>query len=225
MVLKVAPSLLSADFSKLGEEVRAADEAGADWFHIDVMDGRFVPNLTMGIPVIESIRKVTNKPFDVHLMIEEPERYVKEFRRAGGDRINVHAEATRHLHRTLAMIREEGALAGVALNPATSLSAIEHVVSDLDQLLIMTVNPGFGGQTFIPTVVPKIRQARELLKRNGGERPIEIVIDGGVNPQTAREIEKAGATVAVAGNAVYKAKDYRSAIADIRGRQGRLKLA
>lgn len=222
MVLKVAPSILSADFSRLGDELRAAEAAGADWFHLDVMDGRFVPNLTLGLVVIESLRKATNKPFDVHLMIEEPERFVKDFRRVGADRISVHVEATRHLHRALALIREEGALAGAALNPSTPLSAVEHVLGDVDQLLLMTVNPGFGGQQFIESVVPKIKAAQELLKRNGGARPVEIVVDGGINPQTARVVEKAGATVAVAGHAVFRSPDYRKAIGEIRGRQARL---
>lgn len=219
MVLKVAPSILSADFSKLGAEVEAVDKAGADWIHIDVMDGRFVPNLTLGLPVIESTRKVTKKPFDVHLMILEPERYVDAFRKAGADRINVHVEATVHLHRTLRQVRDAGALAGAALNPATPLSAVEQVITDVDQLLIMTVNPGFGGQSFIESVVPKIRAARELLKRNGGDRPIEIVVDGGIDATTARTVEKAGASVAVAGSAVFKSDDYRRVIGQIKGRQ------
>ena len=222
MVLKVAPSILSADFSRLGAELEAVEKAGADWFHIDVMDGRFVPNITMGLVVMESIRKVTKKPFDVHLMILEPERYVERFRAAGADHINVHVEATTHLHRTLNQIRDAGAKAGAVLNPATPLAAIEHVVSDLDQLMLMTVNPGFGGQKFIESVVPKIRAAKELLKKNGGGRPLEIVIDGGVDPTTARVIEKAGATVAVAGNAVFKSGDYAQAIAAIRGTQRKL---
>jgi ribulose-phosphate 3-epimerase len=222
VVLKVAPSILSADFSRLGAEIEAADKAGADWFHLDVMDGRFVPNLTLGIPVIESIRKVTKKPFDVHLMILEPERYIERFRAAGADHINVHVEATTHLHRVLNQIRDGGAKAGAVLNPATPLSAIENVVADLDHLMLMTVNPGFGGQRFIETVVPKIRAAKELLKKNGANRPLEIVIDGGVDATTARIVEKAGATVAVAGNAVYKAPDYAKAIAAIRGSQGKL---
>lgn len=222
MVLKVAPSILSADFSRLGAELEAVEKAGADWFHIDVMDGRFVPNITMGLVVMESIRKVTKKPFDVHLMIVEPERYVERFRSAGADHINVHVEATTHLHRTLNQIRDTGAKAGAVLNPATPLSAVENVVSDLDQLMLMTVNPGFGGQKFIESVVPKIRAAKDLLKKNGAGRPLEIVIDGGVDPTTARVIEKAGATVAVAGNAVFKSGDYAKAIAAIRGTQRKL---
>jgi ribulose-phosphate 3-epimerase len=222
VVLKVAPSILSADFARLGAEMEAADKAGADWFHVDVMDGRFVPNLTIGLPVLESIRKVTKKPLDLHLMILEPERYVERFRSAGADHINVHVEATTHLHRTLNLIRDAGAKAGAVLNPATPLSAVEHVIGDVDQLMLMTVNPGFGGQKFIESVVPKIRAAKELLKKNGAGRPLEIVIDGGVDPVTARVIEKAGATVAVAGNAVFKAPDYGSAIAAIRGTQRKL---
>jgi ribulose-phosphate 3-epimerase len=223
VVLRVAPSILSANFAKLGAEIEAIDKAGCDWIHIDVMDGRFVPNLTFGLVVMESIRPVTKKPFDVHLMILEPERYVERFRAAGADHINVHVEATTHLHRTLSQIRESGAKAGAVLNPATPLNAIEHVVSDLDQLMLMTVNPGFGGQRFIQSVVPKITAAKELLKRNGGGRPLEIVIDGGVDPTTARVIEKAGATVAVAGSAVFKSGDYRRTIEQIRGTQRTLK--
>lgn len=225
MVLKVAPSILSADFAKLGAEVEAVDKAGADWIHIDVMDGRFVPNLTLGLPVIESIRPVTKRPFDVHLMILEPERYVDAFRKAGADRISVHVEATVHLHRTLNQVREAGALAGAALNPATPLSTVEHVISDLDQLLLMTVNPGFGGQSFIESVVPKIRAARELLKRNGGGRPVEIVVDGGIDATTARVVEKAGASVAVAGSAVFRSNSYKQIIDQIRGRQRLLQSA
>lgn len=225
MVLKVAPSILSADFSRLGEEVRAVDRAGCDWIHLDVMDGQFVPNLTFGWPVVAGVRKATEKPFDLHLMILDPERYLDQFRAAGGDRINVHVEATKHLHRTLQKIRELGAAAGAALNPSTPLSMVENVVSDVDQLLIMTVNPGFSGQEFIESVLPKIRQAREMLKTNGSGRPIEIVVDGGVKPETARLVEKAGATVAVAGHAVFRQPSYEGAIAEIRGKQRKLATA
>lgn len=223
MVLKVAPSVLSADFSRLGDEVVAVDRAGADWIHLDVMDGQFVPNLTFGAPIVQALRKHSNKPFDVHLMIVEPERYLAEFRAAGGDRLTVHAEATKHLHRTLQKIRELGAAASVALNPATPLSAIEHVLGDLDQITIMTVNPGFGGQQFIEAMVPKIRQARELLQQNGAGRPIEILVDGGINPQLARVAEKAGASAVVAGHAIYRAgRPYAEVISAIRGTQRKL---
>jgi len=222
VVLKVAPSILSADFSRLGGEVEAVIQGGADWIHIDVMDGQFVPNLTMGLPVVKSLRKVTNRPFDVHLMVMDPERYLQMFRDAGGDRLTVHAEATKHLHRCIQQTRALGAAASVALNPSSPLSLIEHVVSDLDQITIMTVNPGFGGQEFIASVVPKIKQARDLIEANGKGRPIEVLIDGGINAETARVVEKAGATVVVAGNAVFSQPDYGRVISAIKGQQRRI---
>lgn len=208
--VKIAPSILSADFGRLAEEVKRVADAGADYIHVDVMDGRFVPNITFGPIVMEKVRKVTDKTFDVHLMIAEPERYLAEFKRAGADILTVHAEACPHLHRTVQQIKELGCRAGVALNPGTPLSAVEHVIGDLDLLLVMTVNPGFGGQKFIHSMIPKIEKAREMLDRAGSSADLEI--DGGANPETARLCIKAGANVIVAGNTVY---NYKGPTADI----------
>ncbi len=201
---KIAASILSADFSRLGEQVAEAAKGGADYIHIDVMDGRFVPNLTMGPAVVRSIRRWTDIPFDVHMMVEAPERFVPDFVEAGGDIITVHAEACAHLHRVVQQIKECGARAGVAINPATPLSAVEAVLPDLDQLLVMTVNPGFGGQAFIATMVDKIERARAMLDKRG--LAAELEVDGGINVDTAAAAVKAGATVLVAGSAVYNDK-------------------
>ncbi len=209
-MMKIAPSILSADFSRLGEEIAAVEAAGADWIHIDVMDGHFVPNLTIGPGVVRSLRKTTSLPFDVHLMIEHAERFLDDFAGAGSDWITVHAETAGHLHRTLLRIRELGVRAGISLNPATPLTLIEPVLPDIDLLLIMTVNPGFGGQQFIRTMLPKIRQAREQIDRLS--RSIVLEVDGGVTPANAREILEAGADVIVAGAAIFGSGDYRAAI-------------
>ena len=211
---KIAPSILSADFSRLGEEIAAVEAAGADWIHIDVMDGHFVPNLTIGPGAVRSLRKTTSLPFDVHLMIEHAEQYLDAFAGAGSDWITVHAEAAGHLHRTLARIQEMDIRAGVSLNPATPLALIEPVLPDIDLLLIMTVNPGFGGQQFIRTMLPKIRQARDQIDRLS--RPIVLEVDGGVTPANAREIIEAGADVLVAGAAVFGSGDYRAAISGLK---------
>lgn len=216
----VSPSILSADFSRLGDEVRAIDEAGADWIHVDVMDGRFVPNITIGPLIVEALRPVTKKPLDVHLMIVEPEKYVEDFAKAGADIISVHAEhnASPHLHRTLGQIRELGKQAGVVLNPSTPLELIEHVLELCDLVLIMSVNPGFGGQKFIPGMVPKIQKLRQMCDERGLDPWIEV--DGGLKPNNAWQVIEAGANAIVAGSAVFKAPDYGQAIEGIRNSKG-----
>jgi ribulose-phosphate 3-epimerase len=219
--IRVAPSILSADFGRLAEEVRAIEAAGADVVHVDVMDGRFVPNITIGPLVVEAVRKVTKLPIDVHLMIVEPERYVEAFAKAGADVVSVHAEVSPHLHRTLQVIRGAGARPAVALNPSTPLSAIEWVLEELAMVLVMTVNPGFGGQKYIEACTDKIRQLRALA--DARNPALEIEVDGGVKADTASLVAAAGANVLVAGTAVFGAPDYRAAIDGIRAgaRRGR----
>jgi ribulose-phosphate 3-epimerase len=210
----IAPSILSADFGRLADEVAAIEQAGADWVHVDVMDGRFVPNITIGPVVVEAVKRATSLPLDVHLMIVEPEKYVADFARAGAATIGVQVEASVHLHRTLAQIREAGARACAVLNPATPASALEPVLGDLDQILVMTVNPGFGGQSFIHSMLPKIQQLRSWIDARG--LAVTLEVDGGVKKGTIGPAARAGATAFVAGNAVYKESDYRAAIAGLR---------
>lgn len=211
---KIAPSILSADFSRLGDEIRAVEAAGADYIHIDVMDGRFVPNITIGPLIVEAARKVTELPLDVHLMIVEPERYVADFAAAGADIIVVHAEATNHLHRLIQQIKGLGKKAGVSLNPATPLNCLEHIVEELDMAMLMTVNPGFGGQSFIESCIPKIRALREMLDLRGSTAEIEV--DGGVKTSNIARIAHAGADVLVAGSAVFGSSNYAATISELK---------
>ena len=212
--LLIAPSILSADFARLGEEVTALERGGADWAHVDVMDGRFVPNMTIGPLVVKALKRVTKLPLDVHLMIVEPERYVEDFAAAGADIITVHAEACDHLHRVLQQIRATGKKAGVSLNPHTSEDVLRYVLELTDLVLVMSVNPGFGGQEFIPAVLPKIARLRKMIDATG--KPVHLEVDGGVKPGTARQVIEAGADVLVAGSAVFGAKDYGEAIRALR---------
>jgi ribulose-phosphate 3-epimerase len=217
--LLIAPSILSADFARLGDEVTALERAGADWAHVDVMDGRFVPNMTIGPLVVAALKRVTKLPLDVHLMIVEPERYVEDFAKAGADIITVHVEACRHLHRVLQQIRATGKKAGVSLNPGTSEDVLRYVLELTDLVLVMSVNPGFGGQEFIPAVLPKVQRIRKMIDASG--RPIHLEVDGGVKPGTASKVIQAGADVLVAGSAVFGPrgsgeKEYAQAILALR---------
>ena len=213
--IKVAPSILSADFSRLGEEIRAVEAAGADIIHVDVMDGHFVPNITIGPLVVEAARRSTKLPLDVHLMIENPERYIADFARAGADYLVVHVETGYHHHRLVQQIRELKVKAGVSLNPATPLESLDYILGDLDLVLIMSVNPGFGGQSYIPSATSKIRALRKRIEDLGLRTEIEV--DGGVKPENAAEVIAAGADILVAGSAVFGKKDYAAAIRGIRG--------
>ena len=215
---KLAPSILSADFSRLGEEIKAVEEAGADYIHIDVMDGHFVPNITVGPLVVETAKAITRLPLDVHLMISDPDRYIKDFIQAGSDLLSVHVETCPHLQRTLTAIREQGAKSAVVLNPSTPLTALEYIVEDADMVLLMTVNPGFGGQNFIPTMLPKIQKVRHLIDEKN--LPIELEVDGGINLENINQVAQAGADILVAGSAVFKSADCRETIRSMKEQLG-----
>ncbi len=214
----IAPSILSADFSRLGKEIEAIEKGGADWVHIDVMDGHFVPNITIGPQIVKAIRNITELTFDVHLMIANPDQYIEQFAEAGADVLTVHVEASKHLHRTVQLIKAQGCKAGASLNPATPLSALDHILSDLDMVLLMTVNPGFGGQKFIDSVLSKIKQLRNALIER--RLDIGIEVDGGVNGDTISKVARAGANIFVAGSAVFGMDDYGKAISELRQRAG-----
>ncbi|TAM56342.1 ribulose-phosphate 3-epimerase [bacterium] len=211
---KIAPSVLSADFTRIADEIRSVEGAGADWIHLDVMDGHFVPNLTWGPKIVADLRRIATLPFDCHLMIEEPERYAGAFREAGADTITVHWEACRHAHRMVQQIKELGAKAGISLNPATPVALLEDLVDDLDLILIMSVNPGFGGQRFIPRALEKVREARALVERSG--RSVEIEVDGGIGVENAAAVVAAGASVLVMGSSIFGTGDPAGAVRRIR---------
>ena len=213
-MIKIAPSILSANFAKLGDEIKDVELGGADYIHVDVMDGHFVPNITIGPLIVEAIKPITTLPLDVHLMIDNPDEYIPAFAKAGADIISVHVETCRHLHRTIQLIKSHGVKAGVVLNPATPVSLIKHIIHDVDLVLLMTVNPGFGGQAFISDVLPKIKEVASYVRENG--LSIEIEVDGGVNEETAKLCVEAGANVLVAGSAIYNKPNRKEAIENIR---------
>ncbi|MDX5476258.1 MAG: ribulose-phosphate 3-epimerase [Bacillaceae bacterium] len=213
-MIKIAPSILSANFAKLGEEIKDVELGGADYIHVDVMDGHFVPNITIGPLIVEAIKPITTLPLDVHLMIDNPDEYIPAFAKAGANIISIHVETCRHLHRTIQLIKSHGVKAGVVLNPATPVSLIKHIIRDVDLVLLMTVNPGFGGQAFISDVLPKIKEVASYVRENG--LSVEIEVDGGVNEETAKLCVEAGANVLVAGSAIYNKPNRKEAIEKIR---------
>jgi ribulose-phosphate 3-epimerase len=215
---KIAPSILSADFAHLADEIAKVTEAGADMIHVDVMDGHFVPNFTIGPPIVKAIRKVTRLPLDVHLMMTNPEDFISDFIKAGSNYITVHVETCPHLHRTIQSIKEEGVKAGVTLNPATPLSSLEEILGEVDLLLIMSVNPGFGGQSFIPSVLEKLRRARKMIDERGAK--VELEIDGGVKVENIAAMAQAGADIFVSGSAIFQSKDYKDTIQKMRAAIG-----
>ncbi len=217
---KIAPSILSADFTRLGEEIKAVEKAGADYIHVDVMDGHFVPNITIGPMIVKAVRRVTDLPLDVHLMISEPDNFIDEFAAAGASIITVHAETTKHLHRTIQHIKNNGVRAGVSLNPATPLDVLEYILEDLNMVLLMTVNPGFESQKFIPQVIPKVKQLKDMADKSGLD--IEIEVDGGISPETIGLVSSAGANVFVAGSAIFYSEDYAKTIRLMRGRMDKV---
>lgn len=213
-MVKISPSILSADFSRLGEEIKKAEKAGADLIHVDVMDGHFVPNITIGPPVVKAIKKVTSLPLDVHLMIEDPDKYIEAFAKAGADIITVHAEASTHLHRSIQYIKDNKVKAGVSLNPATPLDVLDFILSEVDMALVMSVNPGFGGQEFIPQSLGKIKMIRDMIKKR--KYKVEIEVDGGINVDNAGDVAKAGADILVMGNAFFNSENYADVVKAVR---------
>jgi ribulose-phosphate 3-epimerase len=209
-MVRISPSILSADFTRLGEEIREVEKAGADYIHIDVMDGHFVPNITVGPMIVKAARGITQLPLDVHLMISDPDQYVDDFAKAGAGILTVHTETLKHVHRTIQHIRDRGVRPGLALNPATPLDVLDYILDDLDMVLLMTVNPGFEGQRFIPEVIPKIKRLKEEIDRRGLN--VDVEVDGGINPEVIGEVARAGASVFVAGSAIFYSKDYEKTI-------------
>ncbi len=217
-MVRISPSILSADFARLGEEIREVERAGADYIHIDVMDGHFVPNITVGPMIVKAARGITRLPLDVHLMISDPDQYIDDFAKAGAGILTVHIETLKHVHRTIQHIKDKGVMPGLALNPATPLDVLDYILDDLDMVLLMTVNPGFEGQRFIPEVIPKIKRLKEEIDRR--DLDVDVEVDGGINPEVIGDVARAGANVFVAGSAIFYSKDYEKTIRLMRERAG-----